>query len=217
MCPLRTPGDQPGEDCRPGLLESQQNGSGEGAVVGPLQVGVGGNVLRPVHDELQEKHASGGDGAKISGSGTWALRPIAGLGDPRQVFGKLRRSGPFARFHSGSTKSRDAKIMDIKCFRPRLHSPVWTGSTRLLEQHQDVRFYSPADPDNRTSNGGGLRSIAIKESHRVLRSFTHHRPFVRLQYYWHHSSLAKWESVSQVILLRRGWGDGPMLLIFGAI
>jgi len=122
-CPLRTPGDQPGEDCRPGLLESQQNGTGEGAVVGPLRDGGGGNVLRPVHDELQENKASGGDGAKITGSGTWVARPIAGLGDPRQVFGKLRRGGPFARFHSGSGDSQCSITMAFNCLEecPPLH------------------------------------------------------------------------------------------------
>ena len=50
--PLK-PGDQPGLDCRSGLEEDPQSGSGEGAVVDRTGDGYGGDVLKPGHVPLR--------------------------------------------------------------------------------------------------------------------------------------------------------------------
>ena len=56
-CPGRTvrvtPGDQPGGNCRSGLLEGQQNGSGQSAVGDGMGDCEGSDVCKPGHDELR--------------------------------------------------------------------------------------------------------------------------------------------------------------------
>ena len=55
--PLR-PGDQPGRNCRSGLEEGQQNGSGQGAMMDGTGNGDSHDVCNPRHDQLRGNRAA---------------------------------------------------------------------------------------------------------------------------------------------------------------